>query len=315
MICSAAATNLTDCWFWRCDKNISENNYCMNANEVMGTQADDSMNSSLWNTFSDLSKLSYCYCTPKQSTSSFEDQLIDLWQCASDCAGSIENTHLQLLSPSGISSNLEDSSNNKESIPEQIKEFKNDKDENKVKISLPNKSNSDDESYNVAGLSRHKSASNKQSSAFRFRNDVIFKTIFRSFRKHYIRDFKRHFDFTKNRDQQQLFGSKIREYLISQFGYDSEAMRTMLVCIIDTKQKYIQVGNNQAQISTMVNDIMYSFSTDKMMELIDWAEFAEILKSFLVQDNVINKILKNCNDSDLKKAYRKLIKSLVTMCS
>ena len=54
MICSAAATNLTDCWFWRCDKNISEKNYCMNANEVMGTQADDSMNSSLWNTFSDL---------------------------------------------------------------------------------------------------------------------------------------------------------------------------------------------------------------------------------------------------------------------
>ena len=281
MICSAAAANLTDCWFWRCGKDFSENNYCMNTNEVIATQADDSANSSLWNAFSDLSKLSYCYCTPKQSTSSFEDQLIDLWRCTSDCAGSIESTHLQLLSPSGISTNLEDSSNNK-SISEQIKECKCDKDERdeyKVKISLPSKSDSDDESYNVAGLSRHKSASNKQSSALRFRNDVIFKTIFRSFRKHYIRDFKRHFDFTKNRDQQQLLSSKIREYLITHFGCDSEAMRTMLACIIDTKQKYIQVGNNQGQISKMVNDVMYSFSTDKMMELIDWAEFAEILKS------------------------------------
>ena len=89
----------------------------MNVNEVMTTQANYSVNSSFWNAFSDLSKLSYSYCTPKQSTSSFENQLIDWWQCASDSAGSIENIYLQVLSPSGISSNLSDSSNNKESIP------------------------------------------------------------------------------------------------------------------------------------------------------------------------------------------------------
>ena len=46
MICSAAAANLTDCWIWRCDKNISRSNYWMNENEVMATQIDDSANSS-----------------------------------------------------------------------------------------------------------------------------------------------------------------------------------------------------------------------------------------------------------------------------
>ena len=40
---------------------------------------------------------------------------------------------------------------------------------------MPNISDSDDESYNVAGLSRHKSALNKQSSALRFRVDVILR--------------------------------------------------------------------------------------------------------------------------------------------
>ena len=65
IIYSTAAANLTDGWFWSCDKNISGSNYCMNANEVMSTQANDSANSSFWNAFSDLSKLSYCYCTQK----------------------------------------------------------------------------------------------------------------------------------------------------------------------------------------------------------------------------------------------------------
>ena len=65
MICSNAVSNLTDCWFWNCDKNISGKNYCLNVNEVMATQADDSANSSFWNAFSDLRKLSYCYCLLK----------------------------------------------------------------------------------------------------------------------------------------------------------------------------------------------------------------------------------------------------------
>ena len=116
IIYSTAAANLTDGWFWSCDKNISGSNYCMNANEVMSTQANDSANSSFWNAFSDLSKLSYCYCTQKQNTSSFEDQLIDWWQCASDSTGSIENTHHQHLLSFKISWNLADSSNNKKSI-------------------------------------------------------------------------------------------------------------------------------------------------------------------------------------------------------
>ena len=113
MICSTAISNLTDGWFWSCDKNISGSNCCLNANEVMSTQANDSANSSFWNAFSDLSKLSYCYCTQKQNTSSFEDQLIDWWQCASGSAASIENTHHQDLLSFKISLNLADSSNNK----------------------------------------------------------------------------------------------------------------------------------------------------------------------------------------------------------
>ena len=125
---------------------------------------------------------------------------------------------------------------------------------------------------------RHNRQSTKQSSGLKFRNDVIFKTIFRCFRKHYIKDFKRHFDFVKHRDSDQVFADKVREYLVSHFGFESELLANVFVCVIDTKQKYYQVSD--AQVSAKINELMYNFSNNRMLELLDCAEFALILKSF-----------------------------------
>ena len=119
---------------------------------------------------------------------------------------------------------------------------------------------------------------NKQSSGLKFRNDVVLKTIFRCFRKHYIKDFKRHFDFVKHRDSDRVFAAKVREYLVSHFGFESELLENIFVCVIDTKQKYYQISDTQ--VSAKINELMYSFSNNRMLELLDCAEFALILKSF-----------------------------------
>ena len=163
-------------------------------------------------------------------------------------------------------------------------------------------------------LSSEKSTK-KLTNNLKFRNDVVFKTILRCFRKHYIKDFKSFFDYQKNRNQSELFVSKVRKYLIKLFGYESETLRTVFICIIDTKQKYFQVSEDQEHFLLMINDLMYNFNADKMAELIDIVEFSKILKLFLVQDNIINIVLKNRNDSSLTDTYRKQINYLICLCT
>ena len=201
-----------------------------------------------------------------------------------------------------------------------------------VKISLTDDLNVNNESIKAQRI-LHRST--KRSSHLKLRNDVVFKTIFRCFRKHYIKDFKRHFDFVKHRDSDRVFASKVREYLVSHFGFKSELLANVFVCVIDTKQKYYQVSDTQ--VSAKINELMYNFSNNRMLELLDCAEFALILKSFealcylnmrdnlniiwiaefsksfLVQDNIVNKILKNRSDRQLIKTYQKQINNLMSI--
>ena len=139
--------------------------------------------------------------------------------------------------------------------------------------------------------SSSKKSSKRLSNNLKFRNDVVFKTILRCFRKHYIKDFKSFFDYPKNRNQSRLLVSKVREYLITRFGFENEAMRTVFICIIDTKRKYFQIDEDQEQISTMINSIMYNFNIDKMAELIDIVEFSKILKLLKWNTDYFNPII------------------------
>ena len=168
-----------------------------------------------------------------------------------------------------------------ESISKYEKQENSDYDYN-IKISLTDEVKSDDHLDDQVRSVSNRRVANKSSSIFKFRSDVVLKTIFRSFRKYFIKDFKRYYNFIYAKNKPQLFVSKVREYLIKRFGYENEEMRTIFICIIDTKQKYFQIRDDQEQILTMINSLMYNFNNDKMMELVDWAEFAKMLKAFFL---------------------------------
>ena len=208
------------------------------------------------------------------------------WSCTYDSMNNIDITCLQQqMSTSACSANSS-VKNDIECLPNatwfQHQEIDDeDGSDYVVKISLDDS----DADSRPSKPQRHNRQSTKQSSFFKFRNDVVFKTIFRCFRKHYIKDFKRHFDFVKHRDNDQVFAAKVREYLVSHFGFESELLANVFVCVIDTKQKYYQVSD--AQVSAKINELMYNFSNNRMLELLDCAEFALILKSFEVA-NIID---------------------------
>ena len=135
----------------------------------------------------------------------------------------------------------------------------------------------DDQTNKINSIPNQK-VKKKSSSVFKFRSDVVLKTIFRCFRKYFINDFKRYYNFTYTKNNPQMFVSKVRKYLIKLFGYESETLRTVFICIIDTKQKYFQVSEDQEHILLMINDLMYNFNNNKMIELASWVEFTLILK-------------------------------------
>ena len=133
--------------------------------------------------------------------------------------------------------------------------------------------------HNNLLVEQAKNSDNYSSANLWLRNDVILKTIFRSFRKNCALSFKSFFNFTTKKNHNRLIVSKVREYLIKRFGYEDKALMTVFISIIDMKQKYVRVGNSQHNLATSIKDLMYCFKIDKMTELIKWAEFAKILKA------------------------------------
>ena len=155
----------------------------------------------------------------------------------------------------------------------------------------------------------------KQSNNLKFRNDVIFKTIFRSFRKHCIRDFKTYFDFIKQKGDPNRLVRKVKNYMIHRFGFENELLWAIFIWIIDTRHKYSQVDEYYEDVAAKINELMYNFSNNKMLELIDCDEFALIFQAFLRQPDILDKVLKNRNDRPLKKAYKIHIANLLNLSS
>ena len=148
--------------------------------------------------------------------------------------------------------------------------------ENIIKISLLSDSESDDESFELNKICIKNKSNKKKSTQLKFRNDVIFKTIFRSFRKHCIRDFKTYFDFIKQKGDSIRLTRKVKNYMVHRFGFENELLLAIFIWIIDTRHKYSQVDENYEDVATKINDLMYNFSNNKMLELIDCDEFALI---------------------------------------
>ena len=69
----------------------------------------------------------------------------------------------------------------------------------------------------------------KSLASIMLRNDVILKTIFRSFQKNCAQAFKSFFNLTTKKNQSSLVVSKVREYLIKNFGYEDKALKTVFI--------------------------------------------------------------------------------------
>mmetsp|Transcript_26389 Transcript_26389/g.30518 ORF Transcript_26389/g.30518 Transcript_26389/m.30518 type:complete len:224 (-) Transcript_26389:41-712(-) len=174
--------------------------------------------------------------------------------------------------------------------------------------------NQDEESSSDSeGKSVNTKKNSKSSVHFKCRNDVVLKTIFRSFRKFYIKDFRKSFDFIKRSKDglpTEFVNSKVREYLARRFASANALMVSVFVSIIDTKNRFIPADGENPEVVSKVSELMYRFNNYRMLKMLQHPEFAQLVASFLAQSDIVSLIVKKHEDPEVVKAYKKQVHNL-----
>lgn len=169
---------------------------------------------------------------------------------------------------------------------------------------------------------KSKKASTKRLNSYSLRKDVIYKTIFRSIRKFFISDFRKFFDFTKctkhlNSEASGELIAQIGSYISARFGHtqNSQRLGVLLLCIIDSKQRYWTIGPELQAMNREITSLLYSYNKRKLAQLLGAQEFLEIVLHFLSQADILDLTMKERKEQRLVKQYEKVLFELKTKCS
>jgi hypothetical protein len=142
---------------------------------------------------------------------------------------------------------------------------------------------------------------------FSRRLDVVKKTIFRSFKKFYMTQFKAHYDFSKrvrrrNFDPSPIIFSHAQKYIKENFGQTPhEKLGIVLVAIIDTKEKYSHPDPLFESIRSQMHKLFKNFNLRRLEELLRHHEISFLLNKFLEQP--FDYISRNKEDQAVRDRY------------
>ena len=153
---------------------------------------------------------------------------------------------------------------------------------------------------------------------YHVRRDVIFKTIFRTIRKYYLKDFKSLHDFTKDSGYiliREISEVKMREYLRDNFERNNtKIMKWIFTSILDPHAKHFELDASGSKIRDLVFKILYRFNRQVMEELLGYEEFIELISKPLNQLSMIDLLMNHREDEEIKKAYIKQLDLLKNIC-
>ena len=151
---------------------------------------------------------------------------------------------------------------------------------------------------------------------YHLRQDVIIKIIFRWMRKYYLRDFKKFFNYTKWRsnNNSETNGEiiwQINRYLNKNFrGSDLEGLDIYFISIIDLKEKFISISENHRSLKENITELLYFYNKPKLVNLIKNSQFALLLFTFLNKHEILRLVVKSQNDAEVILAYAEQIQLL-----
>jgi hypothetical protein len=164
----------------------------------------------------------------------------------------------------------------------------------------------------------HKSGEPKVSKRrqFHLRQDVITKTIFRSMRKYYVKEFKPYFDFTKQTSHSvlddEVLLTKAQTFIKTSIGEPvSDQASRYLISLLDTKAKF--ATEKSENIRVKMSALLYNFNKSRMEEMMKAKEFCALVLYFICQEDIISKIVKRVDPATVN-AYESQIENLEEQC-
>lgn len=184
--------------------------------------------------------------------------------------------------------------------------------------SIVNKDNCGEDNFDMSENETSRSRSSTSKANFRLRTDVVNKTILRAFKKYYTKRFKSFYDFSKMRKGEinnEEFLCKADEFVTKHLGESKFGdMHIFVASIVDTKQKYSNANPRYSKLKDQINSLLYSFNKQKVEALLSYPEFSHLLLHFLDQPNVTHQIVKNKEDAETMRVYKKQIESIKERC-
>mmetsp|Transcript_24962 Transcript_24962/g.27633 ORF Transcript_24962/g.27633 Transcript_24962/m.27633 type:complete len:166 (+) Transcript_24962:529-1026(+) len=157
-------------------------------------------------------------------------------------------------------------------------------------------------------------------STYSVRKDVVSKTIFRSIRKFFVKDFKSYFNFTKcckssNSESSGCLSEKLREYISIKFPESNlDEMTVLLACIIDAKERYCTISDEYQEKKEEIRNLLNSYNKKKLQSLYKYSEFLSLVIYFIDQPNILLSIVKGRSNSKLVKEYQRQMKAIKASC-
>lgn len=144
------------------------------------------------------------------------------------------------------------------------------------------------------------------------RLDIVRKTIFRNMKKFYSSAIKKIYDYTRKKLSQRELSEQVyahsREYVLRNFkSVDVEKMTSVLITLIDTKQKFIDRCNGSQNLHSQIRGLLRSFNIAKAKQLCNVLEFSILVTKYLDRDSSLDEILADRIDTTLRSTYMSVI--------
>eukprot|EP00344_Euplotes_crassus_P007970 CAMPEP_0196995664 /NCGR_PEP_ID=MMETSP1380-20130617/1742_1 /TAXON_ID=5936 /ORGANISM="Euplotes crassus, Strain CT5" /LENGTH=174 /DNA_ID=CAMNT_0042411411 /DNA_START=566 /DNA_END=1090 /DNA_ORIENTATION=- len=152
------------------------------------------------------------------------------------------------------------------------------------------------------------------------RPDVIYKTILRSFKKYYLKDFNEATDYKKmkrkmplQKDLLAMANLYVKER-IPESPYSDLSL--FIAAVVQQKIPEEADGNERLQeLSRTVGDVLYKFNKTKMNSLLVYPQFSYLLSKFLSIDDLLGFIGNKSSSPEGTQNLQDQIEFLRQQCS
>ena len=113
----------------------------------------------------------------------------------------------------------------------------------------------------------------------------------------------------------EISEQEVREYLQEKFSNNStNRMVIIFAAILDPQGKMFKLKEKDSQIRELTFKLLYRFSRSVMEELLGYQEFIELISIPLNLPDIINMLMGNRDDEEVRKLFIKQVEMLNSIC-